>query len=113
MMEEIFNWVMLGWLLNVGMFIIYVIVLSIKVLTDDVDAYIFNMNMEIYTSRMKKLHQAQVWLSWLIPFYWALQNTILIGYFVLNWKRDATLLIIEGDEIMEHYRIWKRGGFAN
>ena len=34
-MEEIFNWVMLGWLLNVGMFILVVVILSVKVLTKD------------------------------------------------------------------------------
>ena len=51
MMEEIFNWVMLGWLLNVGMFILVVVILSIKVLTKD-DPTIFKINSEIYIQRI-------------------------------------------------------------
>ena len=108
-MEEIFNWMMLGWLLNIGMFILVVIVLSVKVLIKD-DPTIFKINSEIYIQRMKPLPKAQKWLSWLIPFYGALQSIIFTGYLLLNWGRDTMIVLIESDEIMEHYRIFKRGG---
>ena len=58
MMEEIFNWVMLGWLLNVGMFILLVILISIKVLTKD-DPIIFQINSEIYIQRVKPMPKLQ------------------------------------------------------
>ena len=109
MMEEIFNWVMFGWLMNVVIFIICVVVLVIKVFKQD-DMEMFIINLEIYKSRMKPLPKAQKWLSWLIPFYGALKNIIFVGYLILNWRRDTMLVLIEGDEIMEHYRIFKRGG---
>ena len=46
-MEEIFQGIMLGWLLNVGMFIFLVLVISVKVITKD-DPTIFKINSEIY-----------------------------------------------------------------
>lgn len=109
MMEEIFNWIMLGWLLNVIAFTICVLVLVVKVFRQD-EVEMFKINTEIYKSRMKHLPKAQKWLSWLVPFYGALQNIIFIGYLIINWRRDTMLVLIEGDEIMEHYRIFKRGG---
>ena len=108
-MEEIFNWVMLGWLLNVITFTICVIVLIVKVSRQD-GVEIFMINNEIYKGRMKRLPKAQKWLSWLVPFYGALKNIIFLGYLIINWRRDTMLVLIEVDEIMEHYRIFKRGG---
>ena len=109
MMEEIFNWVMLGWLLNVIAFIICIIVVVVKVFRQDA-LYIFKVNLDIYISRMKPLSKAQKWLSWLVPFYGALKNIIFIGYLIINWRRDTMLVLIKANEIMEHYRIFKRGG---
>ena len=112
MMEEIFNWVMLGWLLNVGMFILVVIILSVKVLTKD-DPTIFKINYEIYTQRIKPMSKLQKWASWLIPFYGALMRVIFAGYFIKNYNRDTIIVLIEIDYILEDYRIWKRNGIAN
>ena len=109
MMEEIFNWVMLGWLLNVTTFIVCIFVLVVKVFRQD-DVEIFKINAEIYKSKIKPLPKAQQWLSWLVPFYGALKNIIFLGYLIINWRRDIMLVLIEVDEIMEHYRIFKRGG---
>ena len=109
MMEEIFNWAMLGWLLNVTTFIICIFVLVVKVFRQD-DVEIFKINAEIYKSKIKPLPKAQKWLSWLVPFYGALKNIIFIGYLIINWRRDTMLVLIEANEIMEHYRIFKRGG---
>ena len=112
MMEEIFNWVMLGWLLNIGMFILVVLVISVKVLTKD-DPTIFKINSEIYTQRVKPMSKLQKWASWLIPFYGALMSVIFAGYFIKNYNRDTIIVLIELDSILENYRIWKRGGLAN
>ena len=112
MMEEIFNWVMLGWLLNVGIFIIVAIVLVVKVLTKD-DPTIFSINSEIYIQRVKPLPKLQKWASWLIPFYGALEFIIFAGYFIKNYNRDTIIVLIEIDYILEDYRIWKRNGIAN
>ncbi len=111
-MEEIFNWVMLGWLLNVGMFILVVVILSTKVLTKD-DLTIFKINYEIYTQRIKPMSKLQKWASWLIPFYGALMSVIFAGYFIKNYNRDTIIVLIEIDYILENYRIWKRNGLAN
>lgn len=108
-MEEIFNWVMLGWLLNVTTFIVCIFVLVVKVFRQD-DVGIFKIKDEIYKSKIKPLPKAQKWLSWLVPFYGALKNIIFLGYLIINWRRDIMLVLIEVDEIMEHYRIFKRGG---
>ena len=108
-MEEIFNWVMLGWLLNVTTFIVCIFVLVVKVFRQD-DVEIFKINAEIYKSKIKPLPKAQKWLSWLVPFYGALKNIIFLGYLIINLRRDIMLVLIEVDEIMEHYRIFKRGG---
>ncbi len=112
MMEEIFNWVMLGWLLNVGMFIFLVLVISVKVLTKD-DPTIFQINSEIYIQRIKPMPKLQKWASWLIPFYGALMSVIFAGYFIKNYNRDTIIVFIEIDYILEDYRIWKRNGIAN
>lgn len=112
MMEEIFNWVMLGWLFNIGMFILVVIVLSVKVLTKD-DPTIFKINSEIYIQRIKPMPKLKKWASWLIPFYGALMSGIFVGYFIKNYNRDTIIVLIEIDYILENYRIWKRGGLAN
>ena len=112
MMEEIFNWVMLGWLLNVGMFIFLVLVISVKVLTKD-DPTIFKINSEIYIQKVKPIYKLQKWASWLIPFYGALMSVIFAGYFIKNYNRDTIIVLIEIDYILEDYRIWKRGGIAN
>lgn len=112
MMEEIFQGIMLGWLLNIGMFIFLVVVLNIKVLTKD-DPTIFKINSEIYTQRIKPMPKLQKWASWLIPFYGALMSVIFAGYFIKNYNRDTIIVLIEVDYILETYRIWKRGGLAN
>ena len=112
MMEEIFNWVMLGWLLNVGMFIFLVLVISVKVLTKE-DPTIFKINSEIYIQRVKPISKLQKWASWLIPFYGALMSVIFAGYFIKNYNRDTIIVLLEVDYILENYRIWKRGGIAN
>ena len=112
MMEEIFNWVMLGWLLNVGMFIFLVLIISVKVLTKD-DPTTFWINYDIYINRVKPLSKLQKWTSWLIPFYGALMSVIFAGYFIKNYNRDTIIVLIEIDYILENYRIWKRGGIAN
>lgn len=112
MMEEIFQGIMLGWLLNIGMFILVVVVLSIKVLTKD-DPTIFMINSEIYIQRVKPICKLQKWASWLIPFYGALMSIILAGYFIKNYNRDTIIVLIEIDYILENYRIWKRNGIAN
>ena len=112
MMEEIFQGIMLGWLLNIGMFILVVLVLSIKVLTKD-DSTVFKINSEIYTQRIKPVSKLQKWASWLIPFYGALMSVIFAGYFIKNYNRDTIIVLIEIDYILENYRIWKRGGLAN
>ena len=111
-MEEIFNWVMLGWLLNVGMFIFLVLVISVKVLTKD-DHTIFKINSEIYIQRVKPMPKLQKWASWLIPFYKALMLVIFTWYFIKNYNRDTIIVLIEIDYILEDYRIWKRNGIAN
>ena len=112
MMEEIFQGIMLGWLFNIGMFILVVIVLSVKVLTKD-DPTIFKINSEIYIQRIKPMPKLQKWASWLIPFYGALLSGIFVGYFIKNYNRDTIIVLIEIDYILENYRIWKRGGLAN
>ena len=112
MMEEIFNWVMLGWLLNVGMFIFLVLVISVKVLTKE-DLTIFKINSEIYMQRVKPIPKLQKWASWLVPFYGALMSVIFAGYFIKNYNRDTIIVLIEVDYILEDYRIWKRNGIAN
>ena len=112
MMEEIFQGIMLGWLLNIGMFILLVVILSIKVLIKD-DPTIFKINSEIYIQRVKPMSKLQKWASWLIPFYGALMSVIFIGYFIKNYNRDTIIVLIEIDYILENYRIWKRGGLAN
>ena len=112
MMEDIFNWIMLGWLLNVGMFILVVIILSVKVLTKD-DPTIFKINSEIYIQRIKPMPKLQKWASWLLPFYGALMSVIFAGYFIRNYSRDTIIVLIEIDCILENYRIWKRGRLAN
>ena len=111
-MEEIFNWIMLGWLLNVGMFIFLVLVISVKVLTKE-DLTIFKINSEIYIQRVKPMPKLQKWASWLIPFYGALMSVIFAGYFIKNYNRDTIIVLIEVDYILEDYRIWKRNGIAN
>ncbi len=111
-MEEIFQGIMLGWLFNIGMFILVVIVLSVKVLTKD-DPTIFKINSEIYIQRIKPMPKLQKWASWLIPFYGALMSGIFVGYFIKNYNRDTIIVLIEIDYILENYRIWKRGGLAN
>lgn len=112
MMEEIFNWIMLGWLLNVGMFIFLVLVISIKVIAKD-DPTIFQINSEIYIQRVRPIYKLQKWASWLIPFYGALMSVIFAGYFIKNYNRDTIMVVIEIDYILEDYRIWKRNGIAN
>ena len=112
MMEEIFNWAMLGWLLNVVLFVVVVVLLSVKVLSKD-DPTIFNINAEIYIKRCKPLSRLQKWASWLIPFYGALMSIVFLGYFIKNYNRDTIIVLIEVDSILENYRIWKRGGLAN
>lgn len=111
-MEDIFNWIMLGWLLNVVTFGVGVGVIFIKVLTKD-DPTIFIINSEIYTQRVKPISKLQKWASWLIPFYGALMLIILVGYFIKNYNRDTIIVLIEIDYILENYRIWKRNGIAN
>ena len=111
-MEEIFQGIMLGWLLNIGMFILVVAVLIIKVLTKD-DPTIFKINYEIYIQRIKPISKLQKWAYWLIPFYRALMSVIFIGHFIKNYNRDTIIVLIEIDYILENYRIWKRGGLAN
>ena len=112
MMEDIFNWIMLGWLLNMGMFILVVLVISVKVLTKD-DHTIFKINSEIYIQRIKPISKLQKWTSWLIPFYGALMSVIFAGYFIKNYNRDTIIVLIDIDYILEDYRIWKRNGIAN
>lgn len=112
MMEEIFNWIMLGWLLNVGMFILSVILIIIKVLTKD-DPIIFQINSDIYIQKVRPMSKLQKWASWLIPFYGALMSVIFAGYFIKNYNRDTIIVLIEIDYILEDYRIWKRNGIAN
>ena len=112
MMEEIFNWVMLGWLLNIGMFILVVLVISVKVLTKD-DLTIFKINSEMYIQRIKPMPKLQKWASRLIPFYGALMLIIFVRYFIKNYNRDTIIVLIEVDYILEDYRIWKRNGIAN
>ena len=112
MMEEIFQGIMLGWLFNIGMFILVVIVLSVKVLTKD-DFTLFKINSEIYIQRIKPIPKLQKWASWLIPFYGALMSGIFVGYLIKNYNRDTIIVLIEIDYILENYRIWKRGGLAN
>ena len=68
MMEEIFNWVMLGWLLNVGMFILVVVVLTVKVMTRE-DTTLFNINVEIFKQKVKPISKYQRWASYLFPYY--------------------------------------------
>ena len=111
-MEEVFQGIILGWLLNVGMFILLAVVLIIKVLTKD-DPTIFKINSEIYIQRIKPMSKLQKWASWLIPFYGALMSIIFAGYFIKNYNRDTIIVLIEIDYILENYRIWKRGGLAN
>ena len=111
-MEEIFNWVMLGWLLNMGMFIFLVLVISVKVLTKD-DHTIFKINSEIDIQKIKPIYKLQKWAFWLIPFYGALMSVIFAGYFIKNYNRDTIIVLIEIDYILEDYRIWKRNGIAN
>ena len=111
-MEEIFNWVMLGWLLNVVMFVLVVLVISVKVLTKE-NPTIFKINSEIYIQRVKPMPKLQKWASWLIPFYGALMRVIFAGYFIKNYNRDTIIVLIEIDYILENYRIWKRNGIAN
>ena len=111
-MEEIFNWVMLGWLWNIGMFGVAVLLLVVKVMSED-DPTIFNINAEIYIKRCKPLSRKQKWASWLIPFYGAFKSLISVIYFIKNYNRDTIIVLIELDAILENYRIWKRGGIAN
>lgn len=111
-MEEIFQGIMLGWLLNVGMFLLVVLVISVKVLTKD-DPTIFKINSEIYIQRVKPMCKLQKLASWLIPFYGALKFIIFAGYFIKNYNRDTIIVLIEIDYILENYRIWKRNGLAN
>lgn len=112
MMEEILNWIMLGWLLDVIMFVVVVILLIVKVLSKD-DPTIFKINAEIYIQRVKPISKLQKWASWLIPFYGALMSIVFLGYFIKNYNRDTIIVLIEIDSILENYRIWKRGGIAN
>ena len=112
MMEEIFNWVMLGWLLNVGMFILVVVVLTIKVMTRE-DSTLFKINVEIFKQRVKPISNYQRWASYIIPYYEVLQGIIFLSYFIKNYNRDTIIVLIEIDYILENYRIWKRGGVAN
>ena len=112
MMEEILNWIMLGWLLNVVMFVVVVLLLSVKVLSKD-DPTIFKINTEIFIQRCKPISRLQKWASWLIPFYGALMWIVFLGYFIKNYNRDTIIVLIEIDSILENYRIWKRGGLAN
>lgn len=112
MMEEIFNWVMLGWLLNVGMFILVVVVLTIKVMTRE-DTTLFKINVEIFNNKVKPISNYQRWASYIIPYYEVLQGIILLSYFIKNYNRDTIIVLIEVDYILEDYRIWKRNGIAN
>ena len=111
-MEEIFNWVMLGWLLNVGVFILVVLMLIIKISTKD-DLIVLRINIDIYTHICNQVPKYQMWASWLIPFYGALMSSIFVGYFIKNYNRDTIIVLIEVDYILEDYRIWKRNGIAN
>lgn len=108
-MEEIFQGIMLGWLLNIITIIVGIFVLLVKVFRQD-NVETLKINVEIYESKIKPLPKAQNWLLWLIPFYGALKSIIITGYLLLNWGRDTMIVLIESDEIMEHYRIFKRGG---
>ena len=111
-MEEIFNWVMLGWLLNVVMFILVVVVVTVKVMVRE-DTTLFNINVEIFKQKVKPISKYQRWASWLVPFYGALMLVIFAGYFIKNYNRDTIIVLIEIDYILEDYRIWKRNGIAN
>lgn len=112
MIEEILNWVMLGWLLNVGMFILVVVVLTVKVMTRE-DSTMFNINIEIFKQKVKPISSYQRWASYIIPYYEVLQGIILLSYFIKNYNRDTIIVLIEIDYILEDYRIWKRNGLAN
>ena len=112
MMEEIFNWVMLGWLLNVGMFILVVVVLTIKVMTRE-DSTLFKINVEIFKQKVKPISSYQRWASYLIPYYEVSQGIIFLSYFLTNYNRDTIIVLTEIDYILEDYRIWKRNGIAN
>ena len=112
MMEEIFNWVMLGWLLNVGMFILVVVVLTVKVMTRE-DSTLFKINIEIFKQKVKPISSYQRWASYLIPYYEVWQGIIFLSYFIKNYNRDTIIVLIEIDYILENYRIWKRNGLAN
>ena len=111
-MEEIFNWVMLGWLLNVVMFILVVVVVTVKVMVRE-DTTLFNINVEIFKQKVKPISNYQRWASYLIPYYEVLQGSILLSYFIKNYNRDTIIVLIEIDYILENYRIWKRNGIAN
>ena len=111
-MEEIFNWAMLGWLLNVGMFILVVVVLTVKVMTRE-DTTLFKINVEIFKQRIKPISNYQRWASYIIPYYEVLQGIILLAYFIKNYNRDTIIVLIEIDYILVDYRIWKRNGLAN
>ena len=112
MMEEIFNWVMLGWLLNVVMFILVVVVVTVKVMIRE-DTTLFNINVEIFKQKVKPISKYQRWASYLIPYYEVLQGIIFLSYFIKNYNRDTIIVLIEIDYILEDYRIWKRNGIAN
>ena len=111
-MEEIFNWVMLGWLLNIGMFILVVVVLTVKVMTRE-DSTLFKINIEIFKQKVKPISNYQSWASYIIPYYEVLQGIIFLSYFIKNYNRDTIIVLIEIDYILEDYRIWKRNGIAN
>ena len=111
-MEELFNWVMLGWLLNICFCILLFIVLCVKVFTRD-DVEIFKINVEIWAKRVNNLSAWQKVLQMLIPFYGAVMSIVFLGYFIKNYNRDTIIVLIEIDYILEDYRIWKRNGLAN
>lgn len=113
-LEYILNICYLGWILNFSLYVVLVILLVIKQLSDRENIASNNLQMALYNEQRiflikdKNKRLLQIILGWVIPYYEALFITIWIMYILNNFKRNIVDIVIELDYIVDSYRIFKR-----
>jgi hypothetical protein len=113
-LEYILNICYLGWILNFSLYVVLIVLLIIKQLSDRENIASNNLQMALYNEQRiflkkdKNKRLLQKVLGWVIPYYTALLAVIWIAYILNNFKRNIVDIVIELDYITDSYRIFKR-----